>query len=156
MKPANLPRFLAGLMIAAIVMPIAAQEKKLNKSELPSAVQKTADQESKGATVRGYSTEVENGQKEYEVAMSVSGHSRDVTIAPDGKVLEVEEQVEMKDLPASVQQGLRARAAAGTIVKIESLTQGGKLVAYEAQVRNSGRRWEIQVGPDGKPLAHPE
>jgi hypothetical protein len=29
-------------------------------------------------------------------------------------------------------------------------------MAYEAQVRTGTKRSEIQVGPDGKPLAHEE
>ena len=36
-----------------------ATEKALKKSELPAAVQKTADEQSKNATIRGYSSEVE-------------------------------------------------------------------------------------------------
>jgi hypothetical protein len=39
---------------------------------------------------------------------------------------------------------------------VESLTKHGTLVAYEAQVLNKGKKSEIQVGPDGKPLAHEE
>ena len=37
-------------------------EKHLKKSALPAEVQKTADEYSKGATVRGYSKEMENGK----------------------------------------------------------------------------------------------
>ena len=44
----------------------------------------------------------------------------------------------------------------GTIAKIESLTKNGKLVAYEAVVKTGTKRSEIQVGPDGQKLAHPE
>ena len=43
-----------------------AQEKKVTKADLPTAVQKTIDAQSQGATVRGFSTEVENGKRVYE------------------------------------------------------------------------------------------
>jgi len=43
-------------------------------------VQKTADEQSKGATVKGYSLEKENGQVAYEVALVVSGHTKDITM----------------------------------------------------------------------------
>jgi hypothetical protein len=53
--------------------------------------------------------------------------------------------------------GVTAKAAGmGTIAKVESLAKNGKLVAYEAVVRNGKKRSEIQVGPDGKKLSHPE
>ena len=131
-------------------------EKKLKRSDLPAAVQKTVDQESQGATIRGYSSETDNGQIEYEVALRVHGHNKDVSIAADGSVLEIEEEVALDSLPAPVKAGLLQLAGPGRITKVESLTKRGAIVAYEAQVRTGAKRSEIQVGPDGKPLAHPE
>jgi hypothetical protein len=132
------------------------REKKLKRSDLPAAVQKTVDQESQGATIRGYSSETDNGQLVYEIEMRVHGHNRDVLVAGDGSVLEIEEQVALDSLPAPVRSGLRQLAGRGRITEVESLTKHGTLVAYEAQVRTGAKRSEIQVGPDGKPLAHPE
>jgi hypothetical protein len=132
------------------------REKKLKRSDLPAAVQKTVDQESHGATIRGYSSETDNGQLVYEIEMRVHGHNRDVLVAGDGSVLEIEEQVALDSLPAPVRDGLRQLAGRGRITEVESLTKHGTLVAYEAQVRTGTKRSEIQVGPDGKPLAHPE
>jgi hypothetical protein len=136
--------------------PAAAQEKRLQRSDLPPAVQKTADEQSRGATVRGYASETAGGKLEYEVQLTVNGHSRDVSIAPDGSVLEVEEEVAQAALPAAVREGLQKLAGAGTITRVESLTKKGALVAYEAQVRTGTKRSEVQVGPDGRPLAHPQ
>jgi hypothetical protein len=133
-----------------------AAEKKISKSALPHAVAKTADEQSSGATVRGFSRDMENGQMEYEVEMIVNGHSKDVTIANDGHVMEVEEQVEMNALPATVQHGLKAKVAQGKITRIESITKHGTIVAYEAQVLTAEMHKEIQVGPDGQTLDHEE
>jgi hypothetical protein len=133
-----------------------AQDKKLKRSDLPPAVGKTADAQSAGATVRGYSSATDNGQLEYEVALTVNGHGKDVAIAPDGTLLEIEEEVAFDSLPAAVRAGLTQAAGAGKIGKVESLTKKGVLVAYEAQVLTGTKRSEVQVGPDGKPLAHPE
>ena len=132
------------------------REKKLKRSDLPAAVLKTVDQESQGATIRGYSSETNDGQLEYEVALSVRGHNKDVSIAADGSVLEIEEEVALDSLPAPVRDGLRQLARSGRITRVESLTKHGAIVAYEEQVRTGAKRSEIQVGPDGKPLAHPE
>jgi hypothetical protein len=131
-------------------------EKKLSKSQLPPAVQKTADEQSQGATVKGYGKETENGQLEYEVQLSVNGHSKDVTIAPDGRLLEIEEEVSMDSLSSQVQAGLLKKAGKAKIVKIESLTKQGAIVAYEAQVQTGIKHSEVQVGPDGKALDHEE
>jgi hypothetical protein len=143
----------SGLLLAAIA---SAQEKKIKRSDLPPAVEKTVAAESAGATIRGFSTEMEKGQTFYEAEMTVNGHSKDVLIAADGTVVEVEEQVALDSLPADVKTGLQAKAGKGKILKVESLTKKDKLVAYEAQVETNGKKSEVQVGPDGKPLDHEE
>ena len=132
----------------------AAQEQHVKRSDLPAAVQQTVAEESKGATIRGYTSEVEGGQREYEVEMTVHGRSRDVTIAPDGSVIEVEDQVTLRSLPAEVRDSLVKKAGKGRITRVESLTKQGTLVAYEAQVRTGTKHSEIQVGPHGETLAH--
>ena len=142
--------------LAFASLSLLAAEKRISKADLPTPVQKTADQQTKGGTVRGYSKEIENGKVEYEVQAIVNGHDRDITIAPEGDLIEIEELVSIDTLPLNVRSGLRAAAANGKITKVESLTKHGKIVAYEAQVMTAGKRSEIQVGPDGKGLDHEE
>lgn len=144
------------VLVLCCAVSAGGQEKKLKKSDLPAAVQKTADEQSKSATVRGYSKETEDGKLEYEVQLTVNGHSRDITMDPQGNVMEIEEEVDIKTLPPEVRAGLERQAGKATVGKVESLTKHGSLVAYEAQVRDGKKRKEIQVGPDGKPLAHKE
>ncbi len=132
------------------------QEKKIRRADLPPAVEKTVATESRGRTVKGFSEEKENGQTYYEAEMMVSGHSKDVLIDNTGAIVEVEEQVAFDSLPANVRRGLQSKAGSGKILKIESLTKHGKLVAYEVIVEANGKMKEIQVGPDGKALDHEE
>jgi hypothetical protein len=144
---------IAGL---ALVGSAFAQERKLKRSELPAAVEKTVVEQSKGATIRGFSEEKENGQTTFEVEMVVNGRSKDVQMDATGVVIEVEEEVNMDALSAEIKAGLQAKAGKGKITKIESITKKDKLVAYEAQVVTNGKKSEVQVGPDGKPLDHEE
>src|SRR5260370_7943614 len=83
--------------------PAQEKEKKLKRSDLPAAVQKTVNQESQGATISGYSSETDNGQLVYEVEMRVHGHGRDVLIGADGSLLEIELEAALDSLPAAVQ-----------------------------------------------------
>src|ERR1700686_1384739 len=146
-------RPIAAVTVLALCCAVSAcgQEKKLKKSDMPAAVQKTADEQSKGATVRGYGRETEDGKVAYEVQLTINGHSKDVTMDPEGNVMEIEEEVDMKTLPAEVRAGLEKQAGKATVGKVESLTKHGSLVAYEAQVRDGKKHSEIQVGPNGKP-----
>jgi uncharacterized membrane protein YkoI len=134
----------------------SAQEKKIKRSDLPPAVEKTVAAQSAGATIRGFSTEKEKGQILYEVEMTVNGHSKDISMAADGSIVEIEEQVALDSLSPEIKAGLQAKAGKGKILKVESLSKKDKLVAYEAQVETNGKKSEVQVGPDGKPLDHEE
>jgi hypothetical protein len=132
------------------------QEKKIQRSDLPPAVERAVAEQSKGATIRGFSEEQENGQTFYETELMVNGHSKDVLVDVNGAVVEVEEEVSTESLPAAVRQGLQEKAGNGKLVKVEKLTKKDKLVAYEAQVLINGKKSEVQVGPDGKLLDHEE
>jgi hypothetical protein len=142
--------------LCALPSPAQEHEKKISRSDLPPAVEKTVAAQTQGATIRGFNEEKENGQTYYEAELTVNGHSKDILIDPTGAVAEVEEQVEFASLPAAVQSGLQAKAGTGKLGKVESITKHDKLVAYEAKVVTNGKRSEVQVGPDGKPLAHEE
>lgn len=139
-----------------LTIPALSQEKKIQRSDLPPVVEKAVAAQAQGATVRGFSEEKENGQTFYEAEFVVNGHSKDVLMDAEGHVVEVEEQVVVDSLSPAVRDGLQAKAGKGKLVKVESLTKRGKLVAYEAQVVTHGKRSEVQVDPQGQPLDREE
>ena len=140
----------------AVLGSAMTQEKKIERPDLPAAVEKTVAAQSKGATIRGFSKETEKGKTTYEVQMTVNGHTKDLEVDESGVVIEVEEQVALQALPTEVRIALQARAGKGRITKVESITKKDRLVAYEAQVDTDGKKSEVQVGADGKPLDHEE
>lgn len=129
------------------------KELKVQLKDLPAAVQTTAREQSKGATVLGYSEEVENGQTLYEVSLRVKGHSKDVTMDANGNVVEVEEQVTLTSLPEPARAEILKQAGKGHVALVESITKNNTLVGYEAHVKKAGKFLEIKVDPQGKPLA---
>ena len=151
-------RLIALALIAAalLILSASSQEKKIKRSDLPAAVEKTVAAQTQGATIRGFSEEQDNGQTVYEAELTVNGHSKDVLMDANGAIVEVEEQVEMDSLPTAVKNGLQAKARGAKVIKVESITKHEKLVAYEAKVVSEGKKSEAQVGPDGKPLDHEE
>ena len=148
------------VVLVALLLPAFAlaqeQEKKIQRAALPPAVEKTVVEQCKGATIKGFSVEKESGRTFYEAELTVNGHSKDVLMDPDGSVVAVEEWISMESLPPAVRTGLQTKAGDGKIVKVETLTKKGQLVAYEAKVMSDGKKSEIQVGPAGKPLDHEE
>ena len=147
---------LMALGLSLLAAAAFTQEKKLQRKDLPPAVQKTVQAQSAGATIRSFSTEVEDGKRIFEAQMTINGRSRDISMDRAGNVLEIEDEVTLDALPDTVRRGLTAQAAGAALGKIEALSKHGKVVAYETTVSRAGRRHEIQVGPDGRKLAHPE
>jgi hypothetical protein len=153
-----MPRTAVLVILASALLTASAisQEKAIKRAQLPKPVEATVAAQSQGAKVRGFSEEKEKGQTYYEAQFVVNGHSKDVLMDGDGKIVEVEEQVAMDALPAAVRDGLQAKAGKGRLASVESITKHDKLVAYEAKVITAGKHSEIQVGPAGQPLDHEE
>src|SRR5260221_9161991 len=114
----------SGLLLAGTS---SAQEKKIKRSDLPPAVEKTVAAQSTGATIKGFSTEKENGQTLYEAEMTVNGHSKDISMTADGSIVEIEEQVAFDSLSADVKAGLQAKAGKGKILKVSFHVRGQRV-----------------------------
>ena len=130
---------------------VAASEKAITMKDLPAAVQRTVQEQSKGAIIRGLSTEVEHGKTIYEVELTVNGHGKDVSMDATGAVIEVEEEVALDSIPAAARAAIEKAAGSGQVRKVERVT-GGTQVAYEAHLRKEGKRSEVRVSGDGRLL----
>lgn len=135
------------VIVAASGLARGADQKATMKN-LPPAVKATVEAESKGATIKGISSEKENGKTVYELETLVNGRTRDLMIDSAGKVYLVEEQLDIDKAPAAVKAALEAR---GKIVALESVVENGK-TRYEGQVRTkAGKKVALEVDADGKP-----
>src|SRR5258705_3186743 len=66
---------------------LGAADKKITAQDLPPAVAKAVQDETKGATIKGYSKEVEHGKTMYEVETTLNGKSRDLLFDAAGKLV---------------------------------------------------------------------
>jgi uncharacterized membrane protein YkoI len=130
---------------------VLASEKVIAMKDLPAAVQRTVQEQSRGATIRGFSKEVEGGKTIYEVQMNVNGHGKDVSMDASGAVLEVEEEVTLESIPGAARAAIEKAAGSGQITKVETVSAGNQL-AYEAHLRKDGKRSEVKVSGDGRLL----
>jgi len=134
------------ILLSGVVL---ASEVAIKMKDLPAAVRKTVEEESKGATLQGLSKEVEAGKTFYEAQLKVDGHGKDVLIDPTGAVVEIEEEVTLDSLPEAVKASIEKQAGKRKIVSVESVTKENRIVAYEAEVHSTGKPSEIKVAPDG-------
>lgn len=139
-----------GLVLCAKCLAASAQpaEQKLTMNDLPPAVRKAVEQETKGATIRGIAKESDKGRVQYEVETTIDGHSRDLLLDQTGQVLEIEEEAALASLPPAVSKSLGQHR---TILRVETITipKSGK-VSYEATIDKAGKKSEVMVSADGK------
>ncbi len=139
------------ILFAAGSVCLADSEKKIKFEELPAAVQAAAKEQSKGAVVKGYSMEVENGKISYEAEMTVNGHSKDVSFDSTGKVVAVEEETPLDRLPAPAREAIQKAAGSGKVNRVEKVTENGKTF-YEASIRTGTKNREVRFDEAGKPV----
>ena len=62
------------------------------------------------------------------------------------------EMVQVKSLPAAVQQTINQKAAGGEIVRVKREDDANGRWNYEVVVRSQGKEWGFEVDPNGKLL----
>ncbi len=143
------------LAAGALAAESASGEVKVALKMLPPAVQQSVHEVSKGAVVRGVSRETDNDSTVYEVEMRIHGRVQDVTLAPDGRLLVVEEEVPLDSLPAPVRTTVAQHVGKGSrLLLVETVTKEGTFAYYEAHVRTGKKKveTEIRIGADGAVL----
>jgi len=138
-----------------VVGGVSAADQRVKMENLPAAVQKTVQEQSKGGALRGLAKEIEDGKTFYEAELKVNGHNKDLLIDPAGSVVEVEEEVALDSVPAAVKEAIQKHAAKGKIVIVESVSKNDTLVAYEAKIKTAGKTSEVRVNPDGSLAKEP-
>jgi uncharacterized membrane protein YkoI len=138
-------------LVTMLAIGAFAQETKIQMKDLPKAVQAAAEQErAKGATLKGFNKEVEGGKTFYEVETVLNGRTRDLLFDPSGTVVEVEEEIATDAVPPAAMKALMAR---GKVTKVETVTKGKSVVAYESTVKTkTGKNVEVAVDAAGKPV----
>src|ERR1039457_6842351 len=98
------------IAIGALLSVAAAAEKKLQLKDLPPAVQKTVQDQTKGAEIRGISSETEKGKLAYEIETMVNGKPRDFLGDAKCAVTEVEDETAIESIPAAAKAAIEKRA----------------------------------------------
>lgn len=127
---------------------VMAADTKVKMESLPAVVQAAVKEQTNSATLIGLSKEVEKGKTTYEIETKLNGKTRDLLLDSAGKLIEVEEETDIKSIPAAAREAILKKAAGGTVKRVETLTRGSS-VSYEAGVQKNGKNSEINVNADG-------
>jgi hypothetical protein len=137
------------LCVASVSLAVAfAGETAVKMKDLPPAVQKAVEEQTKGAQIKGLSKEVEKGKTMYEAETTLNGKSRDLLFDATGALISVEEVVAIDTIPAAAKVAIEKLAVGGKIKSVESVTKG-QTVTYEAVIAKGLKKSEVVVAADG-------
>jgi uncharacterized membrane protein YkoI len=139
----------AGLL--AGIRPAPAAEGKVTLESLPAAVQRAVRAQIEGGTLLGVTEERQDGVTVYEVETKVRGRRRDMILDGQGRVLVLEEETGLHQIPASARSAIQKAAGAAKLTLVEKVTRGDKTY-YEAHISKGSTVSEVKVDADGKPV----
>src|ERR1700730_9860573 len=135
--------------IAALVCAQTPAKKKLTVKDLPPAVQKTVEDQAKGAEIKNIGKETEKGVTQYEVETMVNGKHRDFNVDTKGTLVVVEEEADIDSIPAAAKAGILKKVGAGKLGMVEIMTKGTEKFYEAAYTGKDGKKHEVLVKPDG-------
>ncbi len=136
------------LMSIAFTSSCLAQEKKIDKKDLPKAVIESFHKSYPNAEIKGTSVEKENGKTFYEIESIEGAQGRDLLYTKDGKIAEIEEALAADNIPDFVKNSVMKKYPECKIHKVEKLTKGKK-TSYEAVVEHDGKKSEVVLDSKG-------
>jgi uncharacterized membrane protein YkoI len=141
------------MFIAALVL--RADEEKIALDKLPKAVKDALKEKYPDAELVSAEKETEKGKTHYEVVIKNKKQELEVILTEEGKIVAVEKQIDVKDLPKAVTDALDAKYPKATIKKAEEVTKGDK-VTYEVAIETADKKkMEVEFDPKGK-IIEPE
>src|SRR6516162_3040288 len=104
------------------------------------------------ATLRSASTETDKGKTVYELAITNKKQKIDVSLTPEGKIVSIEAEIELKDVPKKVVKAFESKYPKAKVKLIEEVTKD-KTRYYEFQITTAdGENLEASFDPSGKYL----
>jgi uncharacterized membrane protein YkoI len=129
----------------------ATKETKETLKSLPPQVREAVLAQSRGATLRGVAKETQNGVTLYEVETIAHGRTRDIMLDAQGKLVSVEEQTTLGEIPEKARAAILRSVGTRKLVLVEKVTKGDTTF-YEGHIHDGRSLSEVKVDAAGKPV----
>jgi uncharacterized membrane protein YkoI len=110
---------LAAILTLAILPAVAfSQGEKLDPSKLPPKVADAVKARFPGATITQVTKETENGQVVYDIEMTRAGKKHEMDCTEDGKLIDLQNEVAVSELPAGAADAIKKKHPGSTIKEV--------------------------------------
>ena len=151
---------LLGVAVAGIVLFSAdarcddkAKAEKVSPDKLPKAVADAIKARFPKGEITSAEKEIEDGKTIYEVAIKYKGAKIEASFTPEGKFVEAEKTIDVKDLPKAVTDAIETKYPKATIMHAEEVTKPDNFLGYEVVIETADKKkFEIELDAKGKIL----
>ncbi len=125
------------------------QEMEIALSDAPEPVQKTIKEHAGKGDIEKVTRIIADKESAYEVEVADDQRSFTITVAGDGKLVSVEEEIPLGQAPAPVQKAITEQLGGGKLGSITKSVAGQK-TAYDVEATKDGKTIYFSVDPSGK------
>src|SRR5262245_21061967 len=111
------------LLLCAWVLAAEGKEDEIPLDNVPKPVLAAVKKKFPEAKLQGAARQTEDNHVFYEVLIKHKGHEIYVVCEPEGKIVEIDREITLKDLPKAVSDVLKKQFPKATIVSIEEVTE---------------------------------
>jgi len=141
-------------LVAGITMIVWAgeHEVKISLDQVPATARAALLKLAGDARITEVEREERHGVVLYEAEWTADGRETEAKVTTHGDLVKLEQEVDARDVPASVKAAAARAFPEGTRVEYEKTT----LILYEIEARIDGKKKEILVSPTGRIVRHEE
>jgi hypothetical protein len=128
------------------------KEDEIPLDKVPKAVLSAVKKKFPEAKLQGAAKQTEDDQTFYEVFIKHKGHEIYVVCEPAGKIVEIDREITLKDLPKPVSEALKKQFPKATIVSIEEVTEDDEITYAVILKPQKKKTLHVLFDPKGKVL----
>jgi len=138
-------------MLITLVLCISAGVALASSNTCPEAVRAAITKAHPASTIDSCKKEVEKGVTLYEVKVTRKQASKiELDVAPDGKILQTEENVSLASVPKAVMDGFTAKYKGAKATAAEKQIKADGSIQYELKFGAGKQRKEVTFSESGK------
>lgn len=146
------PFLVLGALLAMIGQANAG-EKELRKNQVPNAVVEAFEKAHPNAKKVEFEEETFAGKTAYEVEYKEDSREYELLYDADGKLLQKEEEVDVKTLPEQIRQAVTKAHPKAKIKEAEQVMKpDGTVTGYELEIQEGRKELELELDSSGQIL----
>jgi len=111
-------QFCASLALTALLATLAFAQEKVDPDKLPPKVAEALKARFPGAMITQVTKEMENGEVVYDIEMTKNGRKHEMDCKEDGTIVDIQNEIAVKDLPAAAVNAIKAQYPNSTIKEV--------------------------------------